>query len=1030
MKGLLFSIFLSLLFSPVAFSQTYYFEHYSVEEGLPVSKVYFVLQDSQGYLWLGTETGVSRFDGVKIMEFSEDDGISPRPVLSMMQDASGKIWIGHEGGGMTLYHEGTFTTLRTDSLNVTGDITAIFQDHDQVIWATTHGSGVIRIENENFSSARVIKGAQGLSDRVFGGKVLQSGQVLFITDVGLKTTSTDGFQNFEIPQLPPFYQITSIAEDKDETLWIGTYNGGLFYSNVPQNQFGYFDQLKGLANNFVTSLACNPNGDVWAGSWGGGITRIRNGNLKVFNQRNGIKDSKIRHVITDREGNIVIGTNESGLYIFKGEQFVSFTENDGLLNNQVWAVCEDQSGRMWFGTNNGITVLPREGKAGKPIHYHVENVLNANNVRFISPDSQGNLWVAMWGGGVQKFSMSANRFVSDLILDAEISANGNVSAFVIHDDQMWVGTVSGMVHYDIRNRKTTRYTQSDGLPANDVRVVYQNNSNELWVGTAGKGLARMNISTDQFTIIDLGPNITPQTITQAPDGLVYVGTKSNGIFCLRNGVVEKSYSREDGLLGDYIALLTSDKSNNVWVGTNRGLNKIDLSKQKVFTYPDKVGFTGIEAKTNAVFTDSEGNIWFGTVNGAIRNNLSFEKHNDLPPLLNLSGLSINGVEREWQNNIVLQPDESTVRLEFTGICFTNPNEIHYRVMLKGTTDDWEDLGNQSYISYPLLRPGEYEFLVKAANNEGVWNDEPASFEFVILPPWYQTKTFYGASSLLLIIAVFSFIKIRERNLKRVNRILEEKVTLRTKEVVKQSKEIDRQKGEIERLLLNILPKNISEELRKKGKATAGHYKMVSVLFTDFKGFTGIAEKLTPDELVEELDTCFKGFDDIIDAHYIEKIKTIGDAYMCAGGIPIRNKSNPIDVVLAGLRIREFMEELRKQKEVLGQHYWEIRIGIHTGPLIAGVVGKRKFAYDIWGDTVNTASRMESSGEPGKVNISGNTYELVKEYFDCTHRGKIPAKNKGEIDMYFVNRIKPEYAENKEGTLPNKRFNDELTKIVV
>jgi class 3 adenylate cyclase len=176
---------------------------------------------------------------------------------------------------------------------------------------------------------------------------------------------------------------------------------------------------------------------------------------------------------------------------------------------------------------------------------------------------------------------------------------------------------------------------------------------------------------------------------------------------------------------------------------------------------------------------------------------------------------------------------------------------------------------------------------------------------------------------------------------------------------------------------------------------------VSVLFTDFKGFTKIAEKLTPAELVEELNTCFLEFDHIIDKHNLEKIKTIGDAYMCAGGIPVANDTNPVDIVHAGLEIKEYMENLKREREEAGQDFWELRIGIHTGPVIAGVVGKNKFAYDIWGDAVNTASRMESSGIPGKVNISGSTYELIKDHFNCTHRGKIEAKNKGEIDMYIV-----------------------------
>jgi len=232
---------------------------------------------------------------------------------------------------------------------------------------------------------------------------------------------------------------------------------------------------------------------------------------------------------------------------------------------------------------------------------------------------------------------------------------------------------------------------------------------------------------------------------------------------------------------------------------------------------------------------------------------------------------------------------------------------------------------------------------------------------------------------------------------------------------KTNKIIEFEKDRSDKLLLNVLPAETAEELKEKGSATPRHYDMVSVLFTDFKGFTNIAEKLTPQELVEELNNCFLEFDRIIDQHNLEKIKTIGDAYMCAGGIPMANTSNPIDVVEAALEIKAFMENLQAIRKARGEDFWELRIGIHTGPVIAGVVGKNKFAYDIWGDAVNVASRMESSGIPGKVNISGTTYELVKEHFICTHRGQIEAKNKGAIDMYLVESmnakvIQPELSE--------------------
>lgn len=208
----------------------------------------------------------------------------------------------------------------------------------------------------------------------------------------------------------------------------------------------------------------------------------------------------------------------------------------------------------------------------------------------------------------------------------------------------------------------------------------------------------------------------------------------------------------------------------------------------------------------------------------------------------------------------------------------------------------------------------------------------------------------------------------------------------------------------EALLLNILPKEIAEELKTNGSAEAKYFDNVTVMFTDFKNFTRITEKLSPAELVAEIDSIFKAFDKVISKHNIEKIKTIGDAYMCAGGLPVANTSHAFDVVNAAIDIRQFMLHHFQQRKAEGKESFEIRIGIHSGPVVAGIVGDKKFAYDIWGDTVNVASRMESSGEPGKINISGTTYELVKENFTCVHRGKIEAKNKGEIDMYFVESI--------------------------
>ncbi len=225
----------------------------------------------------------------------------------------------------------------------------------------------------------------------------------------------------------------------------------------------------------------------------------------------------------------------------------------------------------------------------------------------------------------------------------------------------------------------------------------------------------------------------------------------------------------------------------------------------------------------------------------------------------------------------------------------------------------------------------------------------------------------------------------------------------------------------EELLHNILPVKVSEELKERGRVQPVQIESATVLFTDFKGFTMLSEQMSPSELVAALDECFSEFDQIIDQHGLEKIKTIGDAYMCAGGLPETNRTHAIDAALAALKMRLVIAELGLKYAEAQVPYWEVRIGFHTGPLTAGVIGKKKFSYDIWGDTVNTASRMESSGAPGRVNCSGAAHDHIKYLFNCEPRGKISAKNKGDVEMFFVNGLRARFSEHGAGHVPNAEF---------
>jgi len=267
--------------------------------------------------------------------------------------------------------------------------------------------------------------------------------------------------------------------------------------------------------------------------------------------------------------------------------------------------------------------------------------------------------------------------------------------------------------------------------------------------------------------------------------------------------------------------------------------------------------------------------------------------------------------------------------------------------------------------------------------------------------------------ILIIILAYFYLEWKTWSLFKEEKYLEKIIQKRTDFL---KTEIDK----VEHLLSNVLPKETADELKNTGKVRSQKYELISVLFSDIQGFTKIAKEMEAEELINQLDTIFYNFDLIVEKFHIEKIKTIGDAYMCAGGIPYKNRTNPVEVVLAALEMQQSMKDFSLKSPV----NWQIRIGIHTGPAIAGVVGRKRLSFDIWGDTVNTAKRLEATGAPGKINISGHTYEYIKDFFDCEYRGKLPVKNIGAVEMFFVKEIKPELYDSVMN-VPNKVFINKL-----
>jgi len=335
----------------------------------------------------------------------------------------------------------------------------------------------------------------------------------------------------------------------------------------------------------------------------------------------------------------------------------------------------------------------------------------------------------------------------------------------------------------------------------------------------------------------------------------------------------------------------------------------------------------------------------------------------------------------------------------------------YQFLLKGFNNKWSSWQKYNYKEYTNLSSGRYTFIIRYRDTDQIVH-QMTPISFSVLPKWHVSYPAIIIYFILFIILVWASYDQLNFRFARKQYMLEQIINNRTEDLIKE-------KEKTETLLSNVLPKNTADELMAKGKATKIKYNFVTVLFSDIQGFTKIAEETNPEVLIDELDKFFFHFDSVVEKYGIEKIKTIGDAYMCAGGIPEKNRTNPVEVILAALEMQRYMLKMKNTSEIGGIRFWDIRIGIHTGTVVAGVVGQKKLSYDIWGDTVNTASRMESSGDAGKINISGTTYEFVKDFFVCEYRGKMPVKYKGELDMYFVNGIIDNLKDEENG--PNYKF---------
>jgi len=1057
------------------------FQKFNQDQGLSQVTISSIVQDKKNFIWIGTQDGLNKFDGYNFKVFKNDrnDSLSlpNNSITGLHCDNQERIWVATEKGLSILFlRNETFKKIELPNPNNTSinnqPFIKFISGNNDYLFVCTGNNQVFLIELNGDKSPKIFSVSLNANANINSINFTKKGLVIIASEnnelifydpktktfsrkiQSLSTISNknniDGFletknaiwliSNTSLYKLNNNYtiqrtykniinsgdKINTFIEDGYSDLWIGTNSGLLKFEVKKENFYQYksnFYQQQSLSNNRVISLLEDNGGTIWVGTENGlnNFDRFKK-NFKVFNENKGAPytvQSSIYWSILPIDVENTWAGNENGILVINENKKIFFEltikGNKGEKNISVYSMFKDNN-KVWAGTNQGLFEIEIE-----TYKYH----------EFIPNFKEWN----------------------------EIKQNKIYSILIIHDN-IWLATTNGIYIINKSTKKVTHYKSfkpnNNSETKNVVRTMALNNNKELWMGCDGDGLVKVfnytNIEDLKFIYFTYDSKIKSSIsndiiLSILPENnYLWLGTFGGGLnyFNTKTNKVENVFTEKEGLSNNSIYGIVKDEKQNLWLSTNNGLNCFIRKDKKFNKYFLSDGLQSNEFNTGAYAKGFNNEVFFGGLNGITSFNADKIIINPIAPKISISGAKIfntpiKGSNKKKDNRILAYVDtifvsykEKFISIEFSSLHFSSPEKNEYEYFLEGWDETWNFIGTNNEATFSNLDPGEYIFRVRGSNSNGVWSANEDKLYIIIKPPYYKTWWFRISVSLFFILILISLNRRRVKKIVKQKRILENlvqertlKITSQATEIKNQNKELENEKEKLDKLLLNILPQETVDELKLKGKASARNYRMASVMFTDFIGFTRISQNYRPKQLVSELDECFSEFDSIIDKYNLEKIKTIGDAYMCAGGVPIRNVSNPFDIILAALEIQEYIKYRNFIKIENGEKPWELRIGINTGELVAGVIGTKRFAFDVWGDTVNVANRSEANSEAGKVNISNTTYEVVKDFFECSFRGKVNTKNRGLIEMYFVERIRSDYETLENETWPGKKFREKL-----
>ena len=999
----------SLAFSQKTYLDNYVYQTWSAFGGLTGTTATDVLQTRDGYLNIGTYEGLVRFDGVEFNTIRRARGNDYKfsSVRTILEDSQGNIWLGSNDEGVhKILPDGTAKVYTTKNGLPNNSVRALCEDKVGNIWIGT-AAGVVYLTPKGhlitpqFQAGTVSKGIIAVAFYCD-----TAGRVWLITsnENGLFLFSDGLFQT--LPQIDEFfahnfdgkYFASSIVQDLNGAFWLGMAESGLLYIN--NSEIKRLETNTILDNTSTWSMYVMSDGTMLFGTEHGLIS-FHNGVFEDSNDED-LRGAKINRIIRDREGNIWLASDRNGVGKLTHGKF-SVTK----LGTTANAIVEDSVGRVWIGTDKGVRCYVGEKEIKNKLTEFTQNI----RVRHVGVTGKNEILVSCY-------------------------------------------TKPGQILFNPRTEEIKTWTTDNGLAGNKVRVAVEAFPNEFYVGTTtGLSIIHADGSVNTFKQIDGLENEYVMCIHKDSNDIVWIGTDGGGIYLMKNEAIINHISSEDGLIGNVVFKIMQDKEENFWICTGSGISycknfdsahslpkdfqninsdnglgtdsvfqvipdtssdfwitsnygiasvdkkellDVSLSGERITTLQyynrnDGLDSDGVTSTALSI-CDSHGRLWFTMVDGFAVYDPIKVRENPVMPLVHIESVIIDNVEyKNKSQEFVLKPGTKRVEIKFTGLSFDAPERIQFQHQLTNFEEQFSAPSKNRTVSYTNINPGKHTFLVMAINGEGLYSEEAEAMLFVQKPYFYQMPIFWIVFVIVLVSIIVAVFYIKQKAIKLENIRLEGMVRERTVELAAE-------KDKSDQLLRAILPDKIADELKDGSHSVAESFSDVTLLFSDIVRFTTESSNHTAEEIVNALNNLFTLFDIRAKAMGVEKIKTIGDAYMAACGLPSPNKDHARVMVEFAKGMYADLANYNQSARI----QFRMRIGLNCGPVTAGVIGKTKFLYDVWGNTVNVASRMESACNPGEIRVSQAVFDHLKDSdVKFTQPMECDIKGKGIMTTYEV-----------------------------